>query len=92
MYQKAKKLLAALCAVAVMLMALPAIPAKAAATVPKFQKTYARLYENSTTKGKYTYTLVNLTKGQTVKWSVSGAGKTYINVAKDSIKATKRTM
>ena len=92
MYQKAKKLLAALCAVAVMLMALPAIPAKAAATVPKFQKTYARLYENSTTKGKYTYTLVNLTKGQTVKWSVSGAGKTYVTVAKASIKATKRTM
>ena len=92
MYQKAKKLLAALCAVAVMLMALPAIPAKAAATVPKFQKTYARLYENSTTKGKYTYTLVNLTKGQTVKWSVSGAGKAYVTVAKDSIKATKTTM
>lgn len=91
MYQKGKKLFALLCALAVMLTALPAVPAKAAA-VPKFQKTYASLYENGTNKGKYTYTIKNLKKGQTVKWSVSGAGKSYVSVKKASIKATKSTM
>lgn len=92
MYQKAKKLLAILCIAALMITALPAIPAKAATAVPKFKKTYASLYENGSTKGKYTYTLTNLKKGQTVKWSISGTGKAYVKVAKDSIKATKSTM
>ena len=46
MYQKAKKLLAVLCIAALMITALPAIPAKAATAVPKFKKTYASLYEN----------------------------------------------
>ena len=92
MYQKAKKLLAALCMIALMITALPAIPAKAATAVPKFQKTYSGLYENGTSKGKYTYTLKNLKKGQTVKWSVSGTGKSYVKVSKASIKATKSTM
>ena len=92
MYQKAKKLLAVLCMIALMITTIPAIPAKAATAVPKFQKTYASLYENASTKGKYTYTLTNLKKGQTVKWSVSGAGKSYVSVGKASIKATKSTM
>lgn len=92
MYQKAKKLLAALCLIALMITALPAIPAKAATAVPKFQKTYSGLYENGTGKGKYTYTLKNLKKGQIVKWSVTGAGKSYVKVSKASIKATKSTM
>lgn len=91
MYQKGKKLLAFLCTLAVVLTALPTVPAKAAA-VPKFQKTYATLYENGTNKGKYNYTLKNLKKGQTVKWSVSGAGKAYVSVKKASKKATKSTM
>ena len=43
MYQKSKKLLAALCMIAMMSAAVPAIPAKAAA-VPEFQKTYASVY------------------------------------------------
>ena len=51
MYQKGKKLLAALCSVAVMILTLPVIPAKAATAVPKFQKTYASLYENTAAKG-----------------------------------------
>lgn len=92
MYQKAKKLLAAICMIALVIAAIPAIPTKAATAVPKFKKTYASLYENGTTKGKYTYTLTNLKKGQTVKWSVSGTGKSYVKVSKSSIKATKSTM
>lgn len=91
MYQKGKKLLAFLCALAVIFTALPAVPAKAAA-VPKFKKTYASLYENGTNKGQYTYTLINLSKGQTVKWSVSGEGKSYVSLKKASSKATKSTM
>lgn len=92
MYQKAKRLLAALCVMALMVTALPGLPAKAATAVPKFKKTYASLYENTSLKGKYTYTLTNLKKGQTVKWSVSGAGKSYVTLGKTSIKATKSTM
>lgn len=92
MYQKAKRLLAALCVMALMVTALPGLPAKAATAVPKFKKTYASLYENSSVKGKYTYTLTNLKKDQTVKWSVSGTGKSYVTLGKTSIKATKSTM
>lgn len=92
MYQKAKRLLAALCVMALVVTALPGLPVKAATAVPKFKKTYASLYENSSAKGKYTYTLTRLKKGQTVKWSVSGAGKSYVTLAKTSIKATKSTM
>lgn len=91
MYQKGKKLLAALCMIAMMITALPAIPAKAAA-VPKFQKTYASVYENGVDKGQYKYTLINLKKGQTVKWSVSGEGKAYVSVKKTSKKAASSTM
>lgn len=92
MYQKVKKLLAALCVFAMVITALPAIPAKAATAVPKFQKTYASIYENGTSKGKYNYTLKNLKKGQTVKWSVSGEGKSYVKVKKASKKATGSSM
>lgn len=91
MRKKMKRLLTAVCVLALVVTALPAVPAKAAA-LPKFQKTYSSLYENGTAKGKYTYTLMNLTKGQTVKWSVSGAGKAYVSVKKASKKATKSTM
>lgn len=90
MYQKVKKLLAALCVLALVVTALPAVPAQAAAT-PKYKKTYASLYENGTAKGKYTYTLKNLKKGQKVKWSVSGAGKSYVKLSKTSTKVTGTT-
>ena len=92
MYQKIKKMLAALCVLALVLTALPAVPAKAATAVPKFKKTYASVYENGVDKGKYTYTLTNLKKGQTVKWSVSGAGKSYVSVKTASSKVTKSTL
>ena len=92
MYQKAKKLLAAMCVFALILGALPAIPAKAATAVPKFKKTYASVYENGVDKGKYTYTVINLKKGQTVKWSVSGAGKSYVSLKNTSTKATGTTV
>ena len=92
MYQKAKKLLAVLCMIAMMVTMLPSIPAKAATAVPKFKKTYASVYENGADKGTYTYTLTNLKKGQTVKWSLSGEGKSYVSLKKSSIKATKSTM
>lgn len=91
MRKKMKRLFTALCVLALVAAALPAVPAKAAA-VPKFQKTYSSLYENGTAKGKYTYTLENLTKGQVVKWSVSGAGKAYVSVKKASKTAAKSTM
>ncbi len=88
MYQKVKKLLAALCVFALVFTAIPAVPAKAATAVPKFKKVYANLYQNGSTKGKYTYTLVNLKKGQTVKWTVTGPGKSYVKWKKASTKAT----
>lgn len=91
MYQKAKKLLAVLCIMALAITAVPAIPAKAAAE-PKFKKAYANLYENGTDKGKYTFTLQNLSKGQTVKWSVSGAGKSYVTLKKATTKVTGKTV
>ena len=91
MYQKVKKLLAALCIFALVFTAMPAVPAKAATAVPKFKKTYASVYENATSKGKYTYTLTNLKKGQTVKWFVSGAGKSYVKWKKASTKVNGKT-
>lgn len=91
MYQKVKKIMATFCILALVIAAIPAIPAKAA-TVPKFKRTYASIYENGAGKGAYTYTLTNLKKGQTVKWSVSGEGKSYVTVKKASKKAAKSTM
>lgn len=91
MLRKMKRLLAAACVFALMASVLPTVPAKAAG-VPKFKKTYSSLYENGTGKGKYTYTLQNLQKGQIVKWSVSGAGASYVSVKKASKTAAKSTM
>jgi hypothetical protein len=92
MFQKMRKLLVLLCVLALTVTALPTVPAKAATAVPKFKTTYASIYENGTSKGKYTYTLQNLKKGQRVDWSVSGAGKAYVTVKKASKKAAKSTM
>ena len=91
MYHKVKKLLAALCVLVLVCTAFSTIPVKAA-TVPKFKKTYASVYENGVDKGTYTYTLTNLKKGQIVEWSVSGTGKAYVSLKKTSIKATKSTV
>lgn len=91
MFKTMKRLLAAACVFALVATVLPTVPVRAAG-VPKFKKTYTGLYENGTGKGKYTYTLQNLQKGQIVKWSVSGAGKAYVSVKKASKTAAKSTM
>ncbi len=91
MYQKAKKLLAAICAIALAATAMPALRATAA-TTPKFKKTHAVVYENGDSDGKYNFRLINLTKGQTVKWSVDGAGKSYVKFKRASKKAAGSTM
>ncbi|MDD6038728.1 MAG: hypothetical protein PUD20_08055, partial [bacterium] len=90
MAKTCKKLLAVLCLFALVVTALP-ISAKAAAK-PKFTKTYASLYENGTGKGKYTFKLQNLTKGQRVEWSVSGAGKSYVSLKKTKTTVTGTTV
>lgn len=88
--QKLKKLVALICAFALVLTVIP-VQAKAAAK-PKFDKSYTSLYENSGKKGVYTFTVKNLTKGQTVKWSVSGTGKSYVSLSKKSTKAAKTSV
>lgn len=59
-----QKLIAVLCALAMIISVFP-VQADAAAK-PKFVKNYTVLYENSTGKGVYKYTVTNLTKGQRV--------------------------
>ncbi|MCM1283297.1 MAG: hypothetical protein NC242_06645 [Roseburia sp.] len=86
MLQNLKRVLAFVCAFALLIAACP-VSADAAAK-PKFAKTYVALYENGSSGGSYTYTVKNLTKGQTVKWSVSGTGKSYVKLKKTSTKAT----
>lgn len=62
-----------------------------AAAKPKFVKNYTVLYENSTGKGVYTYTVTNLTKGQRVKWSLSGTGKSYAKLKKTTTSVSGKT-
>lgn len=81
-----RKGIALLCALMLVITMLP-VPAHAAAK-PKFSKVYKSLYENADSKGVYTYTVKNLTKGQTVKWSVTGTGKSYAKLKKTSTKAS----
>ena len=57
----------------------------------KFVKNYTVLYENSTGKGVYTYTVTNLTKGQRVKWSLSGTGKSYAKLKKTTTSVSGKT-
>ena len=60
-----------------------------AAAKPKFAKTYSSLYENGVDKGVYTFTVKNLTKGQKVKWTVTGTGKSYAKLKKTTTTVTK---
>lgn len=96
MQQKIKKLMAFMCMLVMIVTAIPAVPASAATdptlTKPTFTKTYKGIYENGVSNGKYTYTLQDLTKGQTVKWSVTGEGKSYVTVKVPSKKAAGTTM
>lgn len=84
-----KKILAVLCA---FVMAVSLLPMQTmAAAKPKFAKNYTTLYENDTNKGVYTYTVQNLVKGQKVKWSISGTGKSYARLSKTTTTVTKTT-
>ncbi len=86
-----KKLLTACLALVLTVAALPLTQAQAATAIPKFKQTYASIYQNGSTKGKYTYTLINVKKGQTVKWTISGAGSSYVKWKKATTKVTGKT-
>ena len=86
---QSKKLIAVLCALAMIISVFP-VQADAAAK-PKFVKNYTVLYENSTGKGVYKYTVTNLTKGQRVKWSLSGTGKSYAKLKKTTTSVSGKT-
>ena len=90
MSKKWKKMTAFLCAVMLVITMLP-LPT-GAVSKPAFTKSITSLYENTSAKGVYTYTLKNVSKGQTVKWSVSGTGKSYVKLQKTSTKVTKTTV
>lgn len=84
-----KKVFAVLCA---FVMVVSLLPMQTMAVVkPKFAKNYTTLYENDTNKGVYTYTVQNLSKGQKVKWSLSGTGKSYVKLSKTTTTVTKTT-
>ncbi len=73
-----KRTLALICALAMVFTSLPVNVS--AATTPAFKKTYANVYENTSTDGLYTYVVKNLKKGYVVKWSLSGKGKQYVSL------------
>lgn len=83
MRQNLKKMVAFVCAIAMMITLVPA-RAEAATKKAAFAKSYTALYENDTNKGVYTYTVKNLIRGQKVKWSISGTGKSYAKLKKAS--------
>lgn len=56
-----------------------------------FQQKIGNVYENGNNKGAYTYTLKNVSKGQTVKWSVSGAGKQFVSLQYSEKEITGKT-
>lgn len=75
-----------------LMMVITAVPLNIpAAAKPAFKKEYKSVYENASSKGEYVYTLKNLTKGQTVKWSVSGDGKKYVTLKFKDRKVTGKT-
>ena len=90
MRQNLKKLIAFVCAVAMVITMAPA-NAEAAKKKVAFVKSYTALYENDTNKGVYTYTVKNLIKGQKVKWSISGTGKSYAKLSKKTTKVSRTT-
>ena len=60
-----------------MLLVLTVVPCSTpAAAKPKFQTKRTYIYENHKTTD-WVYTLKNVSKGQTVKWSLTGSGKSY---------------
>ena len=86
------KKLAVAMALAITVTALPTAPVAEAAATPAF-KTYRKtLYENGTSGGSYTYTVKNIKKGYTVKWSLSKDGAEFAEWSSLSTKATKTTV
>lgn len=81
MRQNWKKWVARLCALAMIITLVP-VQVRGAVKKPAFVKNYTSLYENDTNKGVYTYTVKNLVKGQKVRWSISGTGKSYVKLQK----------
>lgn len=90
MRQNLKKMIAFVCAVAMMITLVP-VNAEAATKKVAFSKSYTALYENDTNKGVYTYTVKNLIKGQKVKWSISGTGKSYAKLSKTTTSVSGTT-
>ncbi len=88
------KKLAAAMAVAVAVTALPAAPANVsqAAAAPAFKTSRKTLYENGDSKGTYTYTVKNIKKGYTVRWSLADTGVDFAELAKISTKASGTTV
>lgn len=86
-----KKILAVVCALAMLVSVFP-MQTMAAVQQPKFAKSYPAFYENGNNQGVYTYTVKNLSKGQKVKWSVSGTGKAYAALAKAVTNVTKTSV
>lgn len=87
---KFQKLIAVFCVFALVFTVVPV--SVHAAAKPEFTKKYTALYENDSNKGVYLYTIQNLTKGQKVKWSVSGSGKSYVKLNKTSTKVSKTSV
>ena len=90
MRQNLKKMIAFVCAVAMVITLVP-VNAEAATKKVAFSKSYTALYENDTNKGVYTYTVKNLIKGQKVKWSISGTGKRYAKLSKKATSVSGTT-
>ena len=90
MRQNLKKLIAFVCAVTMMITLVPA-NVEAATKKVAFSKNYTTLYENDVNKGVYTYTVKNLIKGQKVKWSISGTGKSYAKLSKTTTNVSGTT-
>lgn len=90
MRQNLKKMVAFVCAIAMMITLVPA-RAEAATKKAAFAKSYTALYENDTNKGVYTYTVKNLIRGQKVKWSISGTGKSYAKLKKTTTSVSGTT-
>lgn len=90
MRQNLKKMIVFVCVVAMMITLVP-VNAEAATKKVAFSKSYTALYENDTNKGVYTYTVKNLIKGQKVKWSISGTGKSYAKLSKTTTSVSGTT-
>ena len=73
-----------------MLLVLTILPTSIpAAATPKFQTKRTYIYENYSAK----YTLKNVSKGQLIKWSLSGSGKSYARLKiTDARRATGSTI